>query len=87
LELQPGAAGLVAFEARDGVAVGLAFGALAFDVGAGLWVAAGGGDGDAVDGGVDLGVAAAVEPVAVALAGADGDRCDAAGAGRLGVAW
>jgi hypothetical protein len=76
----------VAFEAADGVAVGLAFGALAFDVGACLGVAAGAGDGDAVDGGVDLAVAAAVEAVAVGLAGADWDWCDAAGAGELRVA-
>jgi hypothetical protein len=48
-------------------------------------VAARAGDGDAVDGGVDLAVAAAVEAVAVGLAGADRDRCDAAGAGELGV--
>jgi hypothetical protein len=43
-------------------------------------------DGDAVDGGVDLAVAAAVEAVAVGVAGADRDRGDAAGAGELGVA-
>jgi hypothetical protein len=39
-----------------------------------------------VDGGVDLAVAAAVQAVAVGLARADRDRCDAAGAGELGVA-
>jgi hypothetical protein len=76
----------VAFEAADGVAVGLAFCAFAFDVGAGFWVAAGAGNGDAVDGGVDLSVAAAVEAVAVGLAGADRDRCDAAGPSQLRVA-
>ena len=58
---------------------------LAGDVVAGLGVAAGAGDGDAVDGGVDLAVAAAVEAVAVGLAGADGDRRQAGGAGELGV--
>ena len=52
----------------------------------GLGVAAHAGDGDAVDGGVDLAVAAAVEAMAVGVAGADGDRGDAAGAGELGVA-
>jgi hypothetical protein len=82
----PDATGEVAFEAADGVAVGLAFGAFAFDVGLGLGVAAGAGDGDAVDGGVDLAVAAAVEAVAVGLARADRDRCDAGGAGEFGVA-
>jgi len=82
----PDAACEVAFEAADGFAVGFAFGAFAFDIGAGFGVAAGAGDCDAVDGGVDLSVAAAVEAVAVGLAGADWDRCDAAGAGELGVA-
>ena len=38
-----------------------------------------------MDGGVDLAVAAAVEAVAVGLAGADRDRGDAGGAGELGV--
>src|SRR3954447_19417338 len=76
----------MALEAAEGVAVGLAFGAFACDVGLGLGVAAGACDGDAVDGGVDLAVAAAVEAVAVGLARADRDRCDAAGAGEFGVA-
>jgi len=48
--------------------VGLAFGGLAGDVVACLGVAAGAGDRDAVDGGVDLTVAAAIEPVAVCVA-------------------
>ena len=43
-------------------------------------------DGDAVDRRVDLTVAAAVEAVAVGLAGAAGDRSDACGARELGVA-
>ena len=81
----PDAAGEVAFEAADGFAGGLAFGAFAGDVVAGFGVAAGAGDGDAVDGGVDLAVAAAVEAVAVGVAGADRDRGQAGGAGELGV--
>jgi hypothetical protein len=85
LEQVPDPACEVAFEAADCFAVGHAFGSFAGDVGAGLGVAARAGDGDAVDGGVDLAVAAAVEAVAVGLAGADRDRCDAAGAGELGV--
>jgi hypothetical protein len=56
----PDAAGEVAFEAAEGFAVGLAFGAFAFEVGLGFGVAARAGDRDAVDGGVDLAVAAAV---------------------------
>ncbi|HKH69468.1 MAG TPA: hypothetical protein VKA75_19065 [Reyranella sp.] len=50
----------------------------------GLGVAAGAGKRDAVDGRVELAVAAAIEPVAVRLAGADRDRGDAGGAGKLG---
>ena len=49
-------------------------------------MAAGAGDGDAVDGRVELSVAAAVEAMAVSLARADGDRSDPTGAGELGVA-
>src|SRR3954453_10694875 len=74
------------FEAADGFLGGLAFGAFAGDVVLGLGVAAQAGDGDAVDGGVDLAVAAAVEAVSVGVAGADRDRSDARGAGELGVA-
>src|SRR3954454_9798983 len=85
LEEVPEAAGEVAFEAADGFFGVLALGAFAGDVGLGLGVAAQAGDGDAVDGGVDLAVAAAVEAVAVGLAGADRDRGDARGAGELGV--
>ena len=85
LEQVPDASGEVAFEAADGVFGALAFGAFAGDVVLGFGVAAQAGDGDAVDGRVDLAVAAAVEPVAVGLAGADRDRSDAGGAGELGV--
>jgi hypothetical protein len=64
----PDASGEVAFEAADGFACGLAFGGLASDVVLGLGVAAGAGDGDAVQGGIDLAVAAAIEPVSLRLA-------------------
>ena len=86
LEEVPDAAGEVAFEAADGFAGGLAFGAFAVEVGARLGVAAGAGDGDAVNGRIDLAVAAAVETVAVCVARADGDRGNAGGACELGVA-
>src|SRR5262245_5722691 len=86
LEEVPEAAGEVAFEAADGFFGALAFGLFAGDVVLGLRVAAQAGDGDAVDGGVDLAVAAAVESVAVGLARADGDRGDAGGAREFGVA-
>ena len=85
LEQVPEAAGEVALEAADGFCGAVAFGALAGDVVLGFGVAAQAGDGDAVDGRVDLAVAAAVEAVAVGLAGADGDRSDAGGARELGV--
>ena len=52
----------------------LAFGAAALDVGEGGRVAAHPGDGDDVDGAVELAVAEAVEPVAVGPAGGDWDR-------------
>src|SRR5215218_10387040 len=82
----PEAAGEVAFEAADGFLGAFAFGAFAGDVVLGFGVAAQAGDGDAMDGRVDLAVAAAIEAVAVGLAGADGDRGDAGGARELGVA-
>src|SRR5829696_200066 len=81
----PEASGEVAFEAADGFLGALAFGAFAGDVVLGLGVAAQAGDGDAVDGRVDLAVAAAVEAVAVGLARADGDRGNAGGARELCV--
>ena len=66
----PDAAGEVAFEAADGFSGGFAFGAFAGEVVAGFGVTAGAGDRDAVDGGVDLAVAAAVEAVASVTLGA-----------------
>ncbi len=64
----PDAACEVTFEAADRVAVGFAFGTFAGDVGLGFGVAAGSGDRDPVNRGVDLAVAAAIEAVAVGLA-------------------
>jgi hypothetical protein len=78
-------AGEVAFERADGFAVGLAFGLLAGEELDCLGVTACAGDCDAVDGGVDLAVAAAIEPVAIGAAEADGDRCEAGRPDELGV--
>ena len=64
----------MALEAADRLAVGLAFRGLAVDVGAGLRVAAGASDRDAMDRGVDLAVAAAIETVAIGAPGTDWDR-------------
>ena len=81
----PDAAGEVALEAPDGFFGAFAFGPLARDVVLRLGMAAQAGDGDAVDGRVDLAVAAAVESVAVRLARDEQDRRDAGGARELGV--
>jgi hypothetical protein len=81
----PDAAGEVAFEAADRFAGGLALGSFALEIVACLGVAAGAGDGDAVNRGVDLAVAAAGEAVAVGLARTDRDRGQAGGASQHGV--
>jgi len=65
LQEVPDAAGEVALEAADGFAGGLAFVSFAVEVGPGFGVAAGAGDRDPVQRGVELAVAAAVEAVAV----------------------
>ena len=57
----------VSLEAAQRSFLGLAFGLLAFEVGLGGGVVAGAGDRDDVERVVELAVAAAVEPVAVAL--------------------
>ena len=62
------APGEVAFEAAERSLLGLALGLFALQVGLGGGVTAGAGDGDDVQRVVELAVAAAVEPVAVALA-------------------
>src|SRR5215207_8049272 len=86
LEQLPDAPGEVALEAADGLFGALALGAFASDVVLGLGVAAQAGDGNAVDGGVDLAVAAAIQAVPVGLARANRDRGDAGGARELGIA-
>src|SRR5215211_55920 len=84
LQEVPDAAGEVALEAADRLAGALAFAAASLDVVAGLRVAAGAGDDDAVQRRVDLAVAALVESVALRVARAGGDRRDAGGARELG---
>ena len=61
-------AGELSFEAADGFAACFAFGLFALEVGACWWVDAALGDRDAVEGAVELAVAAAVEAVALVFA-------------------
>ncbi len=68
MEQSPDVSGEVALEAADRFAGGLAFGAAAFDVVAGWLVAAGAGDDDAVQGVVDLAVAAGVQALSLVVA-------------------
>ena len=77
--------GELSFEAADGFASCLAFGLFAFQVGACGWVDAALGDGDAVEGAVELAVAAAVEAVALVFARAGVEWCNAGVAGELSV--
>ena len=64
---------------------GFAFVLFAFEVGACGRVHAALGDGDAVQGAVELAVAAAVETVALVFAGAGVEWCDAGVAGELRI--
>jgi hypothetical protein len=75
----------LSFVAADGFVACFAFGLFAFEVGACGWVDAALGDGDAVQGAVELAVAAAVEAVALVFAGAGIEWCDAGVAGELRV--
>ena len=75
LEEVPDAAGEVSFEAAHGFAVGFAFGLFAVEVGGGVGVVEAFAEREAVEGGVDLAVAAAVEAVSDRGAGGGGDRC------------
>ena len=77
--------GELSFEAADRFAAALAFGLLAFQIGPCGWVDAALGDRDAVEGAVELAVAAAVEAVALVFARAGVQGCDAGVAGELCV--
>ena len=83
LEQVPDAPREVALEAADCFLGALALRAFASDVVLRFGVAAQAGDGDAVESGVDLAIAAAVQAVSVGLGGADRDRRDAGGPGEL----
>ena len=67
----------MAFEAAECFAAAFAFGLFALEVGARWRVDAALGDGDAVEGAVELAVAAAVEAVALVFARASVEGCDA----------
>jgi hypothetical protein len=73
------------FEAADGFSSALAFGARAFEVGARRRVDAGLGDRDPVEGGVELAVAAAVEPVLATPPFADEAEASVTGSERFRV--
>src|SRR5690242_3873974 len=73
LEEFPEGGGDLAFEAAERFFGGFAFGEFALVVVAGGWMPADLGDRDAVQDGVELAVAAAVQAVADVLAGAGGD--------------
>lgn len=77
-------AGELAFEGAEGFGLAVAARALPVEVGAGLGVDAGLGDRDAVEGCVELTVAAALEPVAVSCPGGGGDGGDAGVHGERG---
>src|SRR5215213_8996925 len=79
-------AGEVALDAADGLELGVALGGLAGDIGLGLGVNAHAGDGGHVQGPVGLTVAAAVEAVALGLAGGGGQRGDPAQHREAGLA-
>jgi hypothetical protein len=74
----------VALEAADRLARAVAFGPAPRHVVLCGWMAAGAGDDDAVKRGVDLAVAALIEPLALRVARAGWDRRDTGGAGELG---
>jgi hypothetical protein len=79
----PDAASEVALEAAQGFHAALAFGLLAGEVRDGGWVMLALGDGDPVQRGVELAIAAAVEALTVAASGGRGDRSGPALAGEV----
>jgi len=83
LQQPPDAAGEVAFEAAQRFASAFAFGLLACEVGGGVGVQAAFGDGEAVQGTVELAVATAVEAVADGVSG----RCGSMPSRRAARAW
>src|SRR4051794_29863375 len=78
-------AGHVAFEATDDLRSALSFGRAPADVVQSRLVAAHADDDHAVEGGIGLSVAAAIEPVAVGLAAGGRDRAGAAQLGERGL--
>jgi hypothetical protein len=70
----PDLTGDMAFEAADRLQLGLAFGLLAFEIGAGRGVELGPAERDDVDRAVQLPVTAAMQAVTTRLAGARWDR-------------
>jgi hypothetical protein len=72
----------VAFQTADDLAPGHAFGCASLQVGLGAFIPAQAGLDDAVEGGVGLSVAAAVQAPSLGLAGGLFDRADAAQGGE-----
>ena len=73
----------MSFEAADCFASALALALLSLEVGPCGWMDAALGDCDAVQGAVELTVAAAIEAVALVFAGAGVEGCDAGVAGEV----
>jgi hypothetical protein len=86
LQQPPDASGEVTFEAAQRFPSALAFGLFACEVGGGVGVQAPFGDGEAMQGAVELAVAAAVKPMADGVSGGCGDRCRAGEPREFGVA-
>src|SRR3954451_9010620 len=84
MEQSPHAAGEVALETAARLAGAFAFAAPALDVVARRRVTACAGDDHPVQRRVDLAVSASVEPLALGVSRAGGDRCAARGAGEPG---
>src|SRR5712691_630099 len=77
--------GELSFETAERFAPALAFGLFALEVGASGGMDACLRDRDSVQGAVELAIAATVEPMALVLAAACFEWCDAGVAGELGV--